>query len=331
MESNKDLISVIIPVYNVAPYLEKSIGSILNQTYENLEIIIIEDCSTDNSFEILKSFKDKRIKLIQNKKNKGVGYNGNLGLSLANGKYIARHDSDDISAPKRLETQYNYLKLHPETIAVGALYNAIFSDGTIERRYNHENNLMTMIDCPIHQPVAMFRADFVYKHRIKYGHLPEDYPFWNRIFEANNYAPKTFYNINEILLDYTIRENQLTSLKRRDFIKYKKKWQIKYLENYLNSNGANVKFPHKIDTNFIKNLNKIWFFLQKKEPYTQEEFNQFWKSNMWCLLYEFNPHRDIIKAFYLYNQHKLYGNKGFFSLIKRYMLKKRGDFITLGK
>lgn len=106
------LVSVLIPTYNVEKYIEEAVNSILNQTYRNLEIIIIDDCSSDDTFNILKSMesKDKRIKLLRNKINSKIAVTLNNGLKIAKGKYIARMDGDDISALDRIEKKVQFLE-----------------------------------------------------------------------------------------------------------------------------------------------------------------------------------------------------------------------------
>ena len=106
------LISIIIPVYNTERYLQESVGSILMQTYKSIEIICIDDGSTDNTPTILKSF-ENRIKIITNQKQSGIAYSRNRGIELAQGDFIAFMDADDIAKPGRLEAQLNYLLKNP--------------------------------------------------------------------------------------------------------------------------------------------------------------------------------------------------------------------------
>ena len=127
---NPPLVSVIMSVYNGEKYLVQAIDSILNQTYQNFEFIIIDDCSTDNSSHILQEYaqKDSRIKIIKKEKNIGIkGFikNLNLGISIAKGKYIARMDADDISLPERFQKQVDFLENNPEITLVGAQLNLI--------------------------------------------------------------------------------------------------------------------------------------------------------------------------------------------------------------
>lgn len=106
------LISVIIPVYNAAQFIEDSIESILNQSYKTLEIICVDDCSTDNSYDLLSKYAeiDSRVVLLQNELNSGISSALNRGISIAKGELIARMDADDISLHHRIEYQYKFLK-----------------------------------------------------------------------------------------------------------------------------------------------------------------------------------------------------------------------------
>jgi len=103
-KSFNPIFSVIIPTYNRANLLPRPIKSVLNQTYQNFELIIVDDCSTDNTEEVVKAFFDERIKYFKHKKNKGVLGARNTGFKLAKGKYIAFLDSDDEFLPQALET-----------------------------------------------------------------------------------------------------------------------------------------------------------------------------------------------------------------------------------
>ena len=99
----KPEVSIIIPTYNSEAYIAQAIESVLNQTYINFEIILVDDASCDSTLEIAKSFNDRRLKIISNKQNHGVSYGRNCGIEVAKGKWIALLDSDDWYAPERLE------------------------------------------------------------------------------------------------------------------------------------------------------------------------------------------------------------------------------------
>ena len=117
----KGLVSVIMSNYNTPEsYLREAIESVLNQTYADFELIIIDDCSTDNSLEIIREYKDERIVVLENKENMGITKSLNRGLSVARGEFVARMDADDICFPKRFEKQVQFLKENPGYIVCGA-------------------------------------------------------------------------------------------------------------------------------------------------------------------------------------------------------------------
>ena len=139
-------------VYNGMPYLKDAVKSILSQTYKNFEFIIVDDASTDNSWNYLKSLKDRRIKLIKNKKNLGLASSLNIALGQvfdreshtesARGDYIARMDADDISLPKRFEEQVNFLHRNPKVMLCGTWVDLINDKGEKigEKKYPTEDS-----------------------------------------------------------------------------------------------------------------------------------------------------------------------------------------------
>ena len=114
-----------MPVYNAGYYLKEAIDSILNQSFSDFEFFIIDDKSTDNSLEIIKSYKDDRIILIEKQSNTGYTDSLNMAIKLSKGKYIARMDADDISSPKRFLKQYEYLESHQDVVLLGTNYEII--------------------------------------------------------------------------------------------------------------------------------------------------------------------------------------------------------------
>ena len=117
-------ISVIMGVYNLSPRYKKAIKSILDQTFSNFEFIICDDKSTDNTLQILKDLakKDKRIKIISNKQNMGLGASLNHCLKFVQGKYVARMDDDDFSIKDRFQIEFDFLEKHPEYSFVSSAY-----------------------------------------------------------------------------------------------------------------------------------------------------------------------------------------------------------------
>ena len=112
-----DLISVILNVYNGEKYINKCIDSVINQTYKNIEILVINDGSTDNTVNIVKKYKDKRIKLINNKKNLGLALSRNVGIDNAKGRYLYFVDIDDFILEDTIEYLYKLIKKYNVLLA----------------------------------------------------------------------------------------------------------------------------------------------------------------------------------------------------------------------
>ncbi len=120
-------VSIIMPVYNSEKYVGEAIQSILDQTYKDFELIVIDDCCKDRSAEVIKQFKDERIIFVQNKDNRGFLYGLNYGIEIAKGEYIARLDDDDTAYPDRIEKQVNYLDSHKDIILLGTQINLLIN------------------------------------------------------------------------------------------------------------------------------------------------------------------------------------------------------------
>lgn len=111
------LVSVIMPSWNTSNFIAESIQSVIDQTYENWELIIVDDCSTDNTDEVVARFTDKRIRYFKNEKNSGAALSRNRGLREARGEWIAFLDSDDLWSPKKLEYQISFMNEHGYTLS----------------------------------------------------------------------------------------------------------------------------------------------------------------------------------------------------------------------
>ncbi len=122
-------VSVVMSVYNDEKFVGQSIQGVLNSTFKDFEFIICNDCSTDNTEEVIKSFKDERIVYVKNEINLKAAGGANRGLSLAKGEYVMRIDSDDITMPDRMQKQVDFLDSHPDVALVGGWAQAIDNEG----------------------------------------------------------------------------------------------------------------------------------------------------------------------------------------------------------
>lgn len=198
-------ISVILPVYNGALYLREAVDSILNQSFSDFELIIIDDGSKDNSAEIISSYTDPRIRFYR-QENIGLAATLNRGIGLASGSYIARQDQDDISLPERLARQVEFLQSHPDYGMVGTWATILEGTEPCRRDHRHPANdlqlkFALLFDNPfVHSSVMLRRS--IFEEVGSYStdperQPPEDYELWSRIARHSKVA-----NIPELLHVY---------------------------------------------------------------------------------------------------------------------------------
>lgn len=205
-------VSVLMPVYNAEKYLPQAIESILNQSFSDFEFVIVNDGSTDRSEEIILSYKDARIKLI-NQKNGGVSNALNTGLKNASGKYVARMDADDIAYPDRLWKQYAFLQNNPEYILVGSNADYIEENGDFifkyEAKYYHDEAIKKQIqhDCLFIHTAAFYVREVIinagmYPER---AHSFEDHLLWANLSDKGKYCI-----LEESLVAYRFNPSSVT-------------------------------------------------------------------------------------------------------------------------
>lgn len=213
-------VSVVMPVYNGAQYLQEAIDSILNQTFKDFELIIIDDGSSDDSLKIIQmnADKDKRIIFITNEQNSGICVTLNKGLDIARGKYIVRMDCDDISELNRIEKQVCFMDEHPEIGVLGSKIR-VFGENVNPYIFDFDEDWklciadMIFATCMAH-PAVIVRSEIIQKHKLRYDDRfrgMEDYYMW---WQISKYAKIS--NIQEALLNYRKHSNQVTRKKNND-------------------------------------------------------------------------------------------------------------------
>ncbi len=187
------MVTVLMPVYNASRYLGPAIESILQQTFRDFELLIINDASTDGCQEILSSFSDDRIRLLENKNNLGLANTLNRGLHAAAGEFIARQDADDLSHPERLESQVEFLRAHPDVALVGTQAIIIDEFGRYKRvlldrpRDHIAIKWDLLFDNSFVHTSVMYRKTIVRDNLAGYDPsyaACEDYELWSRIAEV---------------------------------------------------------------------------------------------------------------------------------------------------
>lgn len=215
---SKNIISVVMPTYNAEKYVAEAIESVLNQTFNNFEFIIVDDGSTDSTKSIIQSFKDNRIKLIENEHNFIASLN--IGINNASGKYIARMDADDIMHRERLATQYATME-EPLNITVCSSWINVFGENIHEDTI--VSSLFGLVECPLlyflnknvlFHPTVMIRSDFLRKYSLQYENYEyaEDFKLWVEIAKCGG----TFYVDSQPFLSYRISSRQVSNQKKEE-------------------------------------------------------------------------------------------------------------------
>ena len=210
---NKPNVSVITPVYNAEKFLKETIDSVLKQTYKDYDYLLVDDCSTDSSADIVKEYaeNDNRVKYIKLKENSGAAVARNTGLEHAQGRYIAFVDSDDLWYPEKLEKQLTFMQENNEAFT-STKYEHITEDGEVlsapdfPERLNYSGLLKnTAIACS----TVVIDREVIGDFRMPLVRKGQDTATWLKILRDHDYA----YLVDEILNQYRGREGSLSSNK----------------------------------------------------------------------------------------------------------------------
>lgn len=200
-----------MPTYNVAPYVKEAVESVLRQTYADFELLVIDDCSTDGTLDVVRSIADPRIRIVQNERNLGLVDNLNRGLSLIDTELVARMDGDDIAEPHWLQSEVEVLDAHPEIGICGGGFERFGTMQTVVRLPEKSEEILTnmLFECSIIVPT--FRMSLYHDHGLRYrsdAFPAEDYRFW-----ADCLRVTRAYNVQDTLFHYRMHPLQIcTSL-----------------------------------------------------------------------------------------------------------------------
>lgn len=240
-------LTVLMTVYNVEKYIRRAVFSILNQTFREFELIIINDGSTDRTEAIISSFKDKRIRYYKNEQNLGISISLNKGIALTNGKYAARMDGDDICYPNRLGKQMAFLDQHEDHGLAGSWYYVINNNGslrTVRRKDTEDENirLSMLFENQFIQSSVMMRTDLL--KEIRYDpelEVCEDYDLFMKIMGKSKVA-----NIPEELITYRWHGKNTSIVKQKSILESFLKIFSRTLDAY--------NIPHTTEELFIHGI-----------------------------------------------------------------------------
>lgn len=293
-------VSVIIPVYNAEKYLREAIDSIIAQTFDNWELILLNDGSTDNSLEIARGYNDQRIRILNSENNHGLVYQLNRGINAALGQYIARLDADDRALPMRLQMQFDYLETHPEIALLGAAAEVIGSGEIMKHSESRSDILIELLhrNAFIHSTVMFRKSVYLaisngFSEAYKYA---EDYYMW-QLF-ANNSGVA---NLNEILIEYRLHDQQVSRVHSDKLAACANKVQIEYLSTalkiVLNESEclAHLALINNTKREFYPATVKKWvnYLKEKNRFFPIYSFNQYVDSRL----------KTYIRGYFLWDQH----------------------------
>lgn len=216
----KGLVSVITPTYNCANFIGETIESVQEQTYHQWEMIIVDDCSTDNTKEIVEKYikEDNRIKYFCLENNSGTAVARNKAMELANGEYIAFLDSDDIWLEEKLKKQLEFMKGHEIAFSCTS-YEQIDESGKtlnkIIKTVPKANYNRVLLDCPIGNSTVMYNVEKMGKFEVPNIRKRNDDALWLQMLKKEKYI----YGMKSVLMKYRIRRNSISSNKFK-VIKY---------------------------------------------------------------------------------------------------------------
>lgn len=272
-----ELISVVIPTYNRENTIEKCLESVLNQTYSNIEVIVVDDCSKDNTIEVVKKIKDKRIKLYKLEKNSGACFARNYGVEKSRGKYIAFQDSDDIWIKNKLEKQYNYL-LNTDADMVFCGMNRYTKNNTYVQYFpscgfnNKKNGLFQeLYENRISTQCILIKKEIT--DRIKFDNSIRRYQDWDYAIRISMNCKMRY--LNEALVESEIQENSISKVvvklkaltviynKYKNLIELNKKIDGRFMYKFAEENvEINKRKAIKYYLKSLKKDTKIHTFLK---------------------------------------------------------------------
>lgn len=297
MENKQPLISVIIPCYNASDFLREALDSIVNQTYKNLEIICIDDCSTDGTAQILTeySLKDNRIVIIKNEENLKLIRTLNKGITLAKGDYIARMDADDMCSLNRFEIQLNYLIDNPNCDIISTGAREISEDGKFLRLNMprqltaYGSTFASFFFTPIGHALLLCKSEVLKENHFRfedYCFHTEDYELWTRLVRKN----KNLDNIYQALYDYRINSKsvsrQFSTLQDENFLKCAKLHYELYFNQSVDIDEFRV-FINRMEKgvnliNFRKGLRRIYVL---RDFFSRKKLTEIEKSEIYVIFY----------------------------------------------
>jgi glycosyltransferase involved in cell wall biosynthesis len=319
----KNVVSVVMPAFNAGKYIRSAVHSILNQTYKNLELIIIDDASEDDTYSIAQSFLvDTRVILLSNDQNEGIVFSRNKGIALAKGEYIAMMDSDDVSLPTRIEHQVRHMKANPDWGAIGSYYHVIDGEGkkvtTIKLPKDpYDISTFLLFNVSFCHSTLMMRTDVAKAYRYRSGFdIIEDYEIAYRISRDFPIG-----NLPEFAVLYRVHGLNI-SLEKKERLLYLRKQVDEIVLKDLGICFSNEDL--ELHTNFL-NLNDSFFDSKSRVNDLENWIVRFYS---YCTQKEYLNMNMIKRIITVRWSIICYRNRFYFRLIHNRLWREfRGDFM----
>ena len=279
-------VTVLMPTYNVAPYVKEAVESVLRQSYADFELLVIDDCSTDGTLDVVRNIDDSRIRIEKNESNLGLADNLNRGLSLIHTEYVARMDGDDIAEPDWLEKEVAVLDNHPEIGICGGGFERFGAVSTVVRLPEQPEEIMAnmLFECSIIVPT--FRMSLYHDYGLRYrsdAFPAEDYRFW-----ADCLRVTKAYNVQDTLFHYRMHPKQIcTSLSniQKGKVEEVRRYMLDLLGTHMTEEDNNYFLKIFIDGKIIDKYdwNQRKTFARRLVALNQDEHHFDEKSLRNCL------------------------------------------------
>lgn len=241
---NKE-VTVFMPVYNGEKYLNEAIDSVLNQTFKNFKLLIINDGSTDSSEQIIQSYTDERIQYVKNEKNLGLFGTRNRALEFVDTEFFSILDCDDVAYLDRLEVQYNFMKQNPDVYVCGGSGVIINEHSEVTENMKRDSgllNLKLLFSNQLINSTLFLRSELFKNYRYEDYPPAEDYEFAFRISQKYK-----IYNLPNVFVKYRIHGQNITNQKR-DVLIYNEKRIAKNILDFLKveTTERNILYLHSL-------------------------------------------------------------------------------------
>lgn len=269
MPLNIPTVTVLIAAWNAEDFMQQCIYSVLNQSFEDFEIVIVDDGSTDSTGQLVRDIKDNRLRLLTLATNVGISAALNHGLSLARGRYIARLDADDLALPDRLQKQVSFMEDNPHVVAVGGSMLEMQSGEIVGRIMVADSprlNCSLALGNQLKSSTVTIRMDVLEEHRLRYDPAfanAQDYELWTRLAAHGSLA-----NQSDFISVYRRHSNQQTTKHFARQVRLGIRAQYRYLRRLPHEGSCTFRFLILGYAVLVKNI-LLFGYLSLRNVFTQ--------------------------------------------------------------